>query len=157
MGADLYIESLSNPARERNRPAFDAAVAKRRGAEPGSEAFDAAQKEVEAAYQLMYGEGYFRDSYNAGSVFWVMGLSWWNDVQTTGDGYISLDEIRRLIALIEERPITFERVSEHIAERRDRINGTEQEWFEFWVKDRADLLAFFRQALELNEPIRASL
>jgi hypothetical protein len=63
-------------------PAFEAAVAKRDSFEQGTPEFKAAQEEVDRCYDFLYpAEFYFRDSYNATSVMWRLGLSWWRDVE----------------------------------------------------------------------------
>ena len=37
---------------------------------------EAAQAEVAKYFDLMYSEGYFRDSYNVTNVLWRLGLTW---------------------------------------------------------------------------------
>lgn len=61
MGADIYLTSVNEKARQEWEPRFQAAVAKRdayMGADPHIKA--ALQKPVEQAYEGMFGEGYFQ-------------------------------------------------------------------------------------------------
>ena len=81
MGADLYIEKLHQPLRQKYEPLFEAAVRRRDALPPKSRKARAAQKEVTRYYDLMYSQGYFRDSYNASNVLNRLGLSWWVDVK----------------------------------------------------------------------------
>jgi hypothetical protein len=80
MGADLYIEDIHIPLLKRYEPLFEAAVRRRDQCQPGSQEAAAAQAEVIKYYDLMFSAGYFRDSYNATSVLWRLGLSWWTHV-----------------------------------------------------------------------------
>lgn len=65
---------------EKYQPLFDQAVRHRDSLPRDSKEQDTAQHEVEKYYELMYSEGYFRDSYNATNVLWTLELSWWRDV-----------------------------------------------------------------------------
>jgi hypothetical protein len=86
---------------------FDEAVARRDGLPEDSAARNEAQEDVERLYEKMYEEGYFRDSYNASSVLWPLGLSWWTDVgallETDDDERVlTPDGVVRLLALLAE-------------------------------------------------------
>ena len=58
---------------------------------------------------------HFRNSYNDSDVMWAMGLSWWGTVGLMLDpnGRLPVQRARELLALIEERPLTEERLTEH--------------------------------------------
>lgn len=74
MGADIYLSSIVDPARAKNRPLFDDACERRNRGDEGARA------DVEKYYDAMYPpEGYFRDSYNDTSLYWLLGRSWWQD------------------------------------------------------------------------------
>jgi hypothetical protein len=74
MGADLYIENIHYPLMRKYEPLFESAVRRRDSSPPKSKEAEAAQRDVTKYYDLMYSEGYFRDSYNATSVLWRLGL-----------------------------------------------------------------------------------
>lgn len=76
MGADLYIEKIHQPLLEKYQPLFDEAVRQRDALPRDSKEAKAAQRKVTRYYDLMYSDGYFRDSYNVTSVLWRLGLSW---------------------------------------------------------------------------------
>ncbi len=80
MGADLYIEKINKPIQEKYEPPFEAAVRRRDSLPRGSKEAEAAQAEVTKYYDLMFSEGYFRDSYNVTCLLNWLGLSWWQDV-----------------------------------------------------------------------------
>lgn len=80
MGADLYIENIHQPVYQKYKPLFLAAMRKRDQYAEGSKEAEAAQADVEKYVELMFSAGYFRDNYNASSVLWRLGLSWWEDV-----------------------------------------------------------------------------
>src|ERR1700730_16464398 len=63
MGADLYIQLLHQPAVEEWHPKFERAV-RARGEASDETSRQAAQLQVEEAYEQMHNQGYFRDSYN---------------------------------------------------------------------------------------------
>lgn len=85
MGAELYIERIQRPLLHRYQPLFLAALQKRNQAPAGSKAAATAQAELEHYGALMQSKGYFRDNYNATSVLWRLGLSWWDDVMPLCD------------------------------------------------------------------------
>src|SRR5580698_2449823 len=97
MGADLYLEKIHHPRMKQYEPLFQAALGKRDSARPKSREFRAAQREVGKYYDLMYAEGYFRDSYNVTNVLNRLGLSWWADVSPlcTTDRKLCGDNLRR--------------------------------------------------------------
>src|SRR5262249_34565343 len=58
--------------------------------------------------------GYFRNGYNDSDIMWAMGLSW----HTVGemldaDGYLPVERARELLAMIEARGLTKERLAQH--------------------------------------------
>jgi hypothetical protein len=132
-------------------------VAKRDAATDPAEK-DKWQVEVEKAYDAMCApDGYFRDSYNDGSLFWILGLSWWNDVGDMLDenGYLPIENAKKLLAMIEDRPVIRDKVASVHAEKA--LGDTADEWFEHWTKKRKRFMKFLQTSIDTNEPIRCSI
>jgi hypothetical protein len=152
MGADIYLRSITEPARDHYHPLFEQAVARRNAAVPGSEAEASAQAEVTRLYAAMYPEdGYLRDSYNASSLFWVLDLSWWKDVGSLLDeeGLLAPQHCATLAADLAQRS---ELLEGKIARRDAPFDGAD--WEEAATYFRAKLerfVAFFRRAAEMDE------
>ncbi len=177
MGADIYLRSVNNAARAKWEPIFKAAVAKRDSFPRGSAEADAAQEAAEEAYEGLFGEGYFRDSYNATSLFGFLGISWWNAAGFGGQArdhawsingkaemsVRSMTALRRYLA--DHGEITPE---EATAWRRERErsafppcfeepeNGLDR-WREMFERKRHDLIALLDQAIALKEPLYCSV
>jgi len=111
MGADIYLKSVWEPWWKENE--------KRICAFPNiDQTSDGAA--VTAATNKLYDDmrgsgGYFRNGYNAGDVMWAMGLSWQRTVEPMldADSYLPVDRARELLAMIETRPLTKERLAQH--------------------------------------------
>ena len=128
--------------------------------------------------------GYFRNGYNSGDVMFAMGLSWPETVGPMLDGaLLPVERARELISMIEQRPLTRERVGAHIFENMtdgvdvnpfqrmmDQVAaeaaGLEpqkkpppnvDELFGFLNKRRDELLSILRKSVELGEPLVCSL
>ncbi len=58
---------------------------------------------------------HFRNSYNSGDVMWAMGLSWPGTVGNLLDSesYLPVESARELLAMIEARPLSKERLAQH--------------------------------------------
>ena len=161
MGADLYIEKLYRQNNEKYSPEFNKWVNIRDTfqAEGKKKEADEAQKKVSEFYEKMYEVGYFRDSYNGSSLFWILGLSWWQGEINgrsfiTKKGEITPAGAKRLIKHIE--PIEIQDLPEDWPEN-NHAQGTAAEWTEYFREKKQLFLKFLRQAIELNEPIRASV
>jgi hypothetical protein len=72
----------------------------------------------ERPQQSAEASGYFRSSYNDGDVMWAMGLSWWGTVlpMLEEDRWLPVEKARELLAMIEERPLTNQRLTRHYSE-----------------------------------------
>lgn len=110
MGADLYIQSISDKAREKYSPMFDAAVKRRNDAQKAgnSKRAEAIQKEVEMYHDKMYPEeGYFRDSYNGTSLFRLLDQSWWQDLgpMLNKKGELSPTKAKKLLEQMRANPV----------------------------------------------------
>jgi len=175
MGADLYIKQLHDPVVKKYGPLFEKAVAVRdhlkaegdrlpKKSEIGQRMrslSDAAQELVTFLFDGMYEQGYFRDSYNATSVLWRLGLSWWKDVIPLCDDKHNLagenlHRLRDMVAQAELRLPTKEELKENGAEPDKDGNGLE-EWHNYYREKRETLLAFLNQAIELNTAVYCSL
>lgn len=162
MGADLYIKTVHDPLLEKYQPLFDKAVRHRGTLPKDSKEHEAAQREVDKYYELMYSEGYFRDSYNATNMLWTLGLSWWRDVvpllnehrELTGE---NLRRFRDRVAVAQQCLPTREKLEE----RGLRVNGHGENSVEachqYFVEKRAELLMFLDTAIELETSIHCSL
>jgi hypothetical protein len=160
MGADIYLSSISDRARNMYQPLFDDAVKRRDLAK--TEGMKAEwQVKVEKYHDAMYpDEGYFRDSYNPSSVFQVMDLSWWElgDKLLDDTYHLPIDKAKELLELIELRPISYERVTAHY-EQHDLHESKESidEWFKYFVAKRERFMSLLRKSIELNEPLLWSI
>jgi hypothetical protein len=160
LGADLYLESISDRARSMYQPLFDDAVKRRDRAK--TEGMKAEwQAKVDKYFDAMHPEdGYFRDSYNPSSVFAVMDLSWWQlgDELLDKDSHLPVDKAKDLLALIEQRPISYETVTAHY--EQNNLHESKQsidEWFKYFVAKRERFMALLRRSIELNEPLLWSI
>ena len=162
MGADIYLESVSDKLRAAKEKEFNDAVKVRNAIkDDNSEAFKQAQAKVSETYDAMYADGYFRDSYNGSSLFWVLGLSWWNDVgDLLDEGYLPIPNAKKLLKMVQDAPLTLETVQTYLNEQNKKgetYKDTAQEWFDHWVKKRQNFIEMLHRSIELNEPLRCSI
>jgi hypothetical protein len=149
MGADLYIPPLFQQQRKQWEPPFEEAVRKRDRLKSGSQEHRQAQALVEQCYDMLYEQGYFRDSYNDWNLLWKFGLSWWEDVipMLDDDYQLSVAEVHNLLNMLKQRETVFEL-------KLAVLPAEEQPYF----RDRyAALQWFLNQAIELNTPVDVSL
>lgn len=161
MGADLYIDSVFMKQRAEWKPKFDAALKAREEFQKANPVhdwtltdelaipeallaeWDQLDNAVAEAYEGMNKKGYFRDSYNASSLLWKLGLSWWGSFDGltlhTDDGgtVLPVANIPTVIRMVES------------AELRD-VCADDVEYF---TEKRKRLVAFLNEALALNAPI----
>jgi hypothetical protein len=178
MGADLYLNSVwkpwwaNNNERVLNTPKIDATS-------------DASS--ISAAATKMYDEmrasgGYFRNGYNSGDVMWAMGLSWPFTVgeMLDSEGYLPVERARELLAMIEARPLTKEKLTHHYFDHMTN----EQHPITGWIarslgqgnnivlpaplpdfdclaallqQRRTELIALLKKSIALNEPLLCSV
>ncbi len=160
MGADIYLESISNIARNKYEPLFRDACTKRDLARNlGNKVKEEElQKRVEEYHEAMYPEeGYFRDSYNGSTLLWVINLSWWEHVVPMLDktGHLPIKRAIDFLAMIKERPVTLERVRQVHAE--EKLGDTPEEWYAHWVEKRKRLIKMLKRSIRLKEPLLCSL
>lgn len=151
MGADLYINKIHKECQTKYSPIFDAAVKLRDSLPKDSLAADRAQGEVEKAYDLLYSEGYFRDSYNESSLLWTLGLSWWQDVPKFLNKRSNLtpQKALELASLID--PLPFMQLP------KPHGQETAADVLKYFVEKKARFLAFLRLAAKKKLVIRASI
>jgi hypothetical protein len=162
MGSDLYIRSIYNKNQKKYEPSFYRWVKKRdalddKGDKDGAEK---AQKKVHFYHELMYSEGYFRDSYNNSSLFQMMGLSWWVDMKSfIIDGQMSPEHARELKKLIAVRQTYFiENLKDKAQEFSAKSVGeSEKDIKEYFIKKYFAFNTFLDCAIALNEPIDCSI
>lgn len=168
MGADIYIVHPSIKAkREAMHELFDIAVNLREFA--GSEDEKSkAQKLVEYFYGAMNEDGYFRDSYNATSIMGRLGLSWWRDVGAILDRYevdedqdwnLPIDGVRELLSMVESAQLSIP-TREDLEKDHARVDDGEnspEAWGAFYTEKHKRLIAFLRQAIEMDAPLYCSI
>jgi len=162
MGADIYIRSLSDAGHAKYSKKFDEAVMLRDKAQTAEER-EAAQKLVSKYYEKMYARGYFRDSYNATSLFWILGLSWWNDTgnELDEEGRLSVAGCKKLLAEVKGRAVpSVKQVASYLAGQNAAVDDGENspaEWRKFFVNKRRRFIRFLEKAIELNEGLDCSI
>lgn len=179
MGADLYIvERLKQPDVVAAREKWNRAIQHR---DELLYMVDVDYRDITEAQELvnnlydanaMYPpDGYFRDSYNETSLFWVLGLSWWTDVgdlmdrrnpivdEETGtrlneslyeseeiEDHWDLDSegIQELRDMVAEKDI-------HVSDVRwDVLVGTKEEWIQSWQEKKSRFLEMCDNAIANN-------
>ena len=170
MGADLYINSLSDPLKEKYQPLFDKWVDIRNDLEEGKER-DKAQENVSKYYDKMFSEkGYFRDSYNCSSIMWQYDMSWWSDMGNgayiNDEGEMTPDSIYKLIELLDLRKKIFEEnlqsilkgTNEHLDNASDsKTESGRKDWVKYFREKDKSFRAFLKNALDLEECIYCSI
>jgi hypothetical protein len=200
MGADIYLESVSAKQREKFEPLFQQAVATRdkwckrtgfnahAGYNPAHKAdaaykrqkaqYDKLQKHVSEAYDGMYEAGYFRDSYNSSSLFWMLGLSWWKlgEELLDDERNLPIAKAKEHLALMEAKRAEFDKLfaawvsAKRKGKRKTKANPyAEEPWkfegegetvpeWEAYLRDKLDRwIALLKQSIELNEPLHWSV
>jgi hypothetical protein len=141
MGADLYLESVWNPF-------IDRYAAESRDDNP--RLLDPTKLAMRIYDDYRSSGGYFRNGYNCGDVMLAMGYTW--DMVSSmldADHYLPVESARKLVAMIEERPLTKERLSQ--------LSQVFDDWASFLQKRRDELLVILRKSIALNEPLLCSL
>lgn len=164
MGADLYIRDIFDRNYERYEPLFKKAVIKR-DAYSGvadEKTKKRLQEEVDKYYELMYEEGYFRDSYNATNLLWKMGMSWWNSEieRLLEDGQMTPEGAEKFLKTVEEgektRLIPYLKSKEFEKKFGDG-EETLDEWRRYFKNKAAELKAFLKLAIKEKKNIRWSV
>jgi hypothetical protein len=160
MGADIYIESIYDKMQKKYRPLFAAAV-KKRDAAKSKERQEAYQQEVAKYFDLINGdEGYFRDSYNATSLFAQLGLSWWRDVGALlpkEGGHMSVSNMKKLLKMVESKELPKPKDLKLEYVKIDKGANSLENWHKMFAEKKVQFVAFLKRAIEMKEPIRCSI
>ena len=148
MGADLYINSLSDKCKEKYEPLFEEWVEKRNSTEDIMEK-DKCQKKVSEYYDKMMGEGYYRDSYNDSNLLWKYGLSYWDWFGKLLDKEGNLTPTKARIVLM-----TMDDGINDFGEELKDLSGEEKVFF---MKKDKEFRKFLQTAIDLDEPIYCSI
>lgn len=174
MGADIYLRSVSDKLQAEWKPKFDAAVEARnkkylQGMKMPEDCPE--QEAVNHAYNMMYSEGYFRDSYNSTSLFHLLGLSWWHIADAkagenhliNAKGQMPPRSCKKLIELLRRKPITPETMEAWGIENAGRAiieaegENSLEGWRVFFWDKREALIKLCEQAIALKEPLDCSV
>lgn len=149
MGADLYITPLYEKQRARWEPQFEEAARHRDSLTRDTKEYEQAQARVEEAYEKIYAQGYFRDSYNDSNLLWKFGLSWWNDIipMLDKEDRLWVQQAESLLKMLADREAVFE-------QNLDRMPVKEEMNFRSRYTELRD---FLNEAIELDKPIDTSL
>ena len=180
MGADIYLRSVNDKAKEEWQPKFDEAVNERNqlikrigeqnvvykdGELAGPPEVVEAQKKVHEAYEGLYDQGYFRDSYNNTSLFWMLGLSWWKlSDDLDEDGTYPVEKAKELLKRFEDGDAAFnENAIRDKLKEGDNFNedgtskheggNTLDEWVGYYRDKHQRWIDLLKQSIELNEPL----
>lgn len=174
MGADLYRKS-ANPEIRAERDALMGQYDGIRDMPEGDEQRAAFRAWDDACYGP---DWYFRDSYNSTSLFWMLGLSWWQDLDQflgpAGDGVMEqvTDEdgetyddyslhpagMRRLAELVRSREATME-ASMQAKSLPDRVPDDDRYTLDrAWYRGQfVRLLTFLETCADAGDTIRCSV
>jgi hypothetical protein len=162
MAADLFIERIHQPLMQQYEPLFEAAIRRRNSFPPKSKEAETAHAEVTKYYDLMFSEGYFRDSYNSTNLLSRLGLSWWQDVSRlcTLNQKLRQDRLRRFREMVANAKLQLpskEELEKDNGKLDEQGENSLAEWHKYFVEKHAELFAFLDKAIELNSPIHCSL
>lgn len=160
MGADLYIKSLTDRSRRTYKPKFETACKLRSLAQSGSPEEKMAQELVDKYYCLMYGKGYFRDSYNCWCLLWVLDLSWWADIKKLLDknGYMSVTGATALRYYVIGKDLPKPREIKASGNGWEKATAKQiKDALKYWEEDREAFVDFLTLAIDRNEPIYCSI
>jgi hypothetical protein len=192
MGADIYLESLNDEHRKQHEPLFKTMCARRDAFidKHGRAVIDRdpklskqvakLQEYVSEAYEiLMDSPGYFRDSYNDTSLFWLIGLSWWE----LGDHYLDEDRnlpianAKRLLEMMQAAEPGFDEMFDEWVEKKragkkkgvdgalydekpwtfkGKENGVE-DWRKMFRTKLDRWIELLKRSIEMNEPLHWSV
>lgn len=150
MGADLYIESISQRKQTLYRDKFEQAVKMRDALKsPYNQEY---QELVEFYYHKLKSAGYFRDSYNNSNLLFRFELSYWkNDLELDDNGDLPPSQARRLLAMLKEREPIFEESLTRIHE--DGWSDEPEAVVHYFRMKYLRLRVFLKMAIKLNETI----
>ena len=165
MGADLYIDSIQDKLRGKYWPLFMDAVNRRDSFLQDHEERKIWQEKVEKYFAKMYSKGYFRDSYNATSLFDILDLSWWkitDDKNIYTNGFITLKGCKKILKMIETRKLPSRAAMEKYLLRNadivvDDNKNSLKEWRKMFIQKKRNLINLLKTAIKLKEQVRCSV
>lgn len=121
----------------------------------------AAQRLVTKYYDLMFSKGYFRDSYNPSSLFWVLGLSWWAERSGKGrsglinrQGCMMPRSAKKLLARVQG--VAVPKLPADWAQK-NHCEGTTESWQKYFIEKKKVFEAFLQEAIDAKQPIECSV
>ena len=175
MGADLYIPSIHDKLRNQYEDIFYSLCNYRDILSDLSDDKEKkiVQKEVNKVWDLMYSEGYFRDSYNPSNLLWHLshpdfpeGISWWGTIghiideksekdKTQDEDGVSLIKVKEILHIIKESKINTRQIEIDI--EKGELRGTYEEWLKYFKEKKEDLENFLQTCIKLKEKPRFSI
>lgn len=104
-------------------------------------------------YDKCYSVGYFRDSYNSTSLFWILGLSWWGCKLIRG-GSMSVANAKKLLDIIQKKTLP---ILPTDWPGKNHCEGDAEGWNKYFQNKKINFENFLKQAIEANQPIRCSV
>lgn len=165
MGADLYLQKLYDVNHDKYEQKFHHAVEKRNNnRKPDLEV--SLQKKVEKIYEKMMSIGYYRDSYNPTGLFNHLyldsdsSMSWWKDISPlkNRNSEITNKNLEKFFVMLlgaELRLPSRSWVEQNLT--LDDHENTMENWHKYYTKKYKDLINLVALAIEMDEPIFASL
>lgn len=153
MGADLWIESVSQRKRTMYKDKLDAAIKQRDSVKyPYNEEY---QDLVEFYFDKLSSVGYYRDSYNPSNLLWRFGFSYWkNDLELDDAGNLPPSEAKRLLDWLKEHEPVFEA---SLLEIQGSADEPVEDIIRYFRMKYLRLRVFLKMAIKLNEPITWSV
>lgn len=156
MGADIYLNSVHDKNCKKYETQFNRAV-QLRGQASSVVSHEQHQFMVDKYHNLMNSsDGYFRDSYNNSSLFWMYKMSWWDISEELCDNnsYLSIVNAKvlmhRIIEIKHDHAMNAWLEQQH---NKPSSTTTEWEWRTYFAKKREDILTLLRSSIRLNEPL----
>lgn len=113
-----------------------------------TEQAEAHQAEVNKWYDKMLPDrGYFRDAYNGTSLFWWLGLSWWQEVRQRNQTVESLTVLLAKVKAAKLKPVTKKELRKRQAEVDDGENSPES-WHRHFRNKRRRLISFLERCIK---------
>jgi len=98
---------------------------------------------------------YFRDSYNPTNIWWVIGMSYWAELEELdkkrwldNDGILKPEGVKYIYGKLQERELTDELIREHIEKHENRLEdpGNYEEWSRYFKRRYREMMEFWEEA-----------
>jgi hypothetical protein len=153
MGADLYIEKITNVTSKKWRKKWEE-VCKIPFGGLSEDEQEKLSKKTDYYWDKMYpANAYYRDSYNDSNLLWKFGISYWVDINRMVDkrGLMSPDKAKDLLILLKHQESVFKK---NLRNFKSHSGNHEAEYFE---KKYKKFKKFLNNAIKLNSSIRCSI